>query len=505
MPVISVVMRVVLAVVFGVAGVAKLADRRGTSEALIAFGVPQSVAGGAALTLPALELGVALLLLAPGGVWWGALGALVLLLVFMAAVGTSLARGRRPDCRCFGQVHARPVGAGTLVRNAVLCAGAVTVLLAGTDGGPGLTAAFSRALQAPAILGIAAMAGLIVLPVQSWLLFHLFRQHGRLLLRLERLQGQLTSAGAIDPSQQMPRGLPVGAWAPSFTSPSPGGRTLSLNDLREPGLPVLLVFTSPGCAPCAALMPEVSRWERTHADTLTIALVSQAPAGASTVPDHGVRRVLLQTDREIESLFDVAGTPSAVLIDTNGLVASSVILGAESIGNLVAQVTARVADGRRPEADKPSGPSPMKRRSRLGEAAPRFTLPDLDGRTVDSTELAGQRTLLLFWNPSCGYCTRMLPQFQAWERERGVTPLTTLVVSTGSAESTRDLQLRSRVLLDRHFALGRLFGVSGTPSALVIAADGTIASDVAVGEPEVLALAYAQLASFEVEPVGGGA
>jgi hypothetical protein len=49
--------------------------------------------------------------------------------------------------------------------------------------------------------------------------------------------------------------------------------------------------------------------------------------------------------------------------------------------------------------------------------------------------------------------------------------------------------LTSPVVLDDGFVTGRTFGVSGTPSAVLVGAEGRIASDVAVGAPAVLALA----------------
>jgi hypothetical protein len=51
--------------------------------------------------------------------------------------------------------------------------------------------------------------------------------------------------------------------------------------------------------------------------------------------------------------------------------------------------------------------------------------------------------------------------------------------------------LRSPVVLDEEFLVGWTFGASGTPSAVLIDAEGNIASEVVVGAPEVLELAGA--------------
>jgi hypothetical protein len=96
---------------------------------------------------------------------------------------------------------------------------------------------------------------------------------------------------------------------------------------------------------------------------------------------------------------------------------------------------------------------------------------------------------VLFWNPDCGFCQRMLPDLKAWEarRPRGARRL--LVVSSGEIEANRALGLRSTVLVDPDFRAGYAFGASGTPSAVLVDAGGRIGSEVAVGAEAVLALA----------------
>src|SRR5918992_6370794 len=108
--------RLVLAGVFAVAGLAKLTDRPGSRQALMDFGVPARLAVPFGVLLPLAELAVAGALIATTTAWWGALGALTLLLLFVAGIGYNLARGRTPDCHCFGQFHSAPAGWVTLVR-----------------------------------------------------------------------------------------------------------------------------------------------------------------------------------------------------------------------------------------------------------------------------------------------------------------------------------------------------------------------------------------------------
>ena len=57
---------------------------------------------------------VAGLLLPDGTAPWAALGAFILLIVFMAGISLNLARGQTPDCQCFGQIYSEPIGSSTL-------------------------------------------------------------------------------------------------------------------------------------------------------------------------------------------------------------------------------------------------------------------------------------------------------------------------------------------------------------------------------------------------------
>src|SRR5215217_883929 len=111
--------RLLLVLAFVVASVAKLADRPGSRQAIVDFGVPSTLAAPLGLLLPLGELTVAATLLPASTAWWGALGALALLSVFIVGISINLARGRKPDCHCFGQLHSAPAGWKTLARNGV--------------------------------------------------------------------------------------------------------------------------------------------------------------------------------------------------------------------------------------------------------------------------------------------------------------------------------------------------------------------------------------------------
>src|SRR3954469_18673670 len=122
MQIVLLTARLLLSAVFGVAGLAKLADPAGSRQALLDFGVPRVLAPVLGVLLPLAELAVAVALLPLASAWYGALGALSLLLLFVFGIALNLARGRSPACHCFGQLSSSPAGWTTLARNVVLAA-----------------------------------------------------------------------------------------------------------------------------------------------------------------------------------------------------------------------------------------------------------------------------------------------------------------------------------------------------------------------------------------------
>jgi peroxiredoxin/uncharacterized membrane protein YphA (DoxX/SURF4 family) len=508
--------RLVLGAVFTLAGLAKLSDLKASRRAIIDFGVPPAIAAPLGLLLPLAELTVAATLLAASTAWWGALGALALLSVFVVGITYNLARGRKPDCHCFGQLHSAPAGWKTLARNGVLAAIAGFILWAGYEGSAGPSAlSWVGALSTAQLLAL--LGGVVVLALlagQWWFLVHLLRQNGRLLVRLEAVEATLAAGGSVAPSENgsplhQAEGLPVGSEAPQFSLSGLHGETLTLNALRSSDKPVMLLFTDPGCGPCNAMLPEVGRWQEEHPQKLTLTLISRGEVeeNKTKAQEHGLSNLLLQKDWEVSESYQVRGTPSAVLISADGKVASPVAGGAEGIRGLLSYAVGERAqlpmqphqpqsEGQPcPNCGKVHAAAPtMPAARQIGEPAPEVKLADLEGTTVELKDFRGQQTLVLFWNPGCGFCQQMLPEIKQWEENRPEGAPKLLFVSAGTEEANRDMKLSSKVVLDQQFAAGRAFGASGTPSAVLVDAEGRIASEVAVGAPAVLGLAGASRA-----------
>src|SRR5436853_1448154 len=243
MNMILLAVRLLLVTVFAVAAVAKLMDRRGAERALTGFGLPQATAPLVAWIVPVIELTVAGMLLPAASAWWGGVAALVLLSAFTAAIGINLLRGRAPDCHCFGQLTAEPIGRGTLVRNLLLMTAAVLLVLS-----PRLAVSQSavawlaeltageRALVAISIIAVALLATVVRLLVR------LLNQNERLLAALAESRVPFEDEAeepVLRKDMALPSsGLPVGAPAAEFQLADLDSQAITLADLLRPNLPL---------------------------------------------------------------------------------------------------------------------------------------------------------------------------------------------------------------------------------------------------------------------------
>lgn len=122
-------------------------------------------------------------------------------------------------------------------------------------------------------------------------------------------------------------------------------------------------------------------------------------------------------------------------------------------------------------------------------AAPPVALTRLDGTDAFLDQLLPDgETVVLFWNPDCGFCRGMADDLRAFEAAHDESAPRLPVISTGTDEATRSARFRSPVALDSAGEAANAFGAHGTPMAVRINADGQIASPVAQGADQVLEL-----------------
>ncbi|HEU4656941.1 MAG TPA: MauE/DoxX family redox-associated membrane protein [Capillimicrobium sp.] len=482
------VARLALAAVFAAAAAGKLTDRHGARQAARELGVPSALAGTVALALPAVELGVAAALLSGRAAAAAAAVAALLLLAFTAALAVALARGRRVACHCFGELSSRaPAGPRTLARNAALLAAALAVAIAGRDdGGPSAIAWIGELDAATGAALAVAVVAVLAAACCATLAHRLLRSHGIALARLDAMEAAMRGAGLdglLD--EALAATLPaigprVGEPAPAFAlEPAGGGAPVSLERLLARERPVLAVFADAECAPCRALVPRLAAWQREHADRLSIALIGGGDPERmlALAAEHGLDDALLDPRSETYAAYAMAGTPSAVLIAADGTVAAPGAAGAAEVEALVRRATGGALPLERWSPERPPEGLPV------GAAVPDVTVEAGDGERVGLREALGATpAVVLFWNPGCGFCDRMRDDVAAWPA--GAPKL--VVVSREP-----DPDVGARLLVDRDGAAAAAFDAGGTPMAVLVDGDGRVATPLAAGRDEVLALAGA--------------
>jgi len=270
--------------------------------------------------VPLLEFAAAGALLVTSTATAGAWLAFALVVVFSATVAGALARGKKPECSCFGALSSKRAGPGTLVRNALLGAAAAACAIAGP--GESVSGALGDA-PASAIAAVGALlVGFGALTAVSLQLMH---QNGRLLARLEVLEASVLGRAMAPAPAGKVSGQPVGSPAPDFLVWDEDESVYSLADLLAPGEPVVLAFTDPECPGCRTIGPFL---DRARAAGTQVALITRGDRG----PLPGALR---QLDREVMVAYRAHVVPSAVVVDADGRIASELARGADAVAELL--------------------------------------------------------------------------------------------------------------------------------------------------------------------------
>jgi peroxiredoxin len=241
------------------------------------------------------------------------------------------------------------------------------------------------------LIAVLSVAGLGV-GLGSWLGWQLFRQNGRMLLRLDELEKRLDKlefGGADEPNERPDElqgrarhsvraeaeyenngaqgtdaaypndratrfsnrsltrskikrdGLKAGTSAPSFRLPRLDGGELSLGELR--GKRVLLVFSDPNCGPCQMVAPKLEEFHREHAE-ISIVMISRGEPkeNRAKVKEHGLTfPVVLQQQWEISRRYAIFATPVGYALNEEGVIAHDVAVGVNSILALLVSAAAQ--------------------------------------------------------------------------------------------------------------------------------------------------------------------
>ena len=321
--------RLQLAMVFVLAGLAKLVDGTGTRQTVGSI-LPVKVALPVAGFLPIVELAVGIALLQSQWAWRASVAAIPLLLLFTAVTAHNVARRTFAGCGCFGSKGGSAVAA--LVRNEVLLALAALVVWQGrTNAGPDALSWLRS--QPPITLAVQLLLLAALALIAEWT--PLVPKLPHAIIRFSRRLADRRAARNAPPvaprrSQLgFPRsGLPVGTRAPALQLDQVDSTALTLTDFQKQGHAVLVIFAEPGCASCATLRSTLVRWTDTNRNR--VALVT---AGGEGCACDGRAQ---QARRE----YQVPAVPSAVLIDADGRIASHLAVGPAAIELLAHDIAA---------------------------------------------------------------------------------------------------------------------------------------------------------------------
>ena len=151
---------------------------------------------------------------------------------------------------------------------------------------------------------------------------------------------------------------------------------------------------------------------------------------------------------------------------------------------------------------------------RVGQPLADFTLPDLQGKTVQLAALRGKVVFINVWATWCKPCVDEMPTIQRLFEQLSPRGLEILAVSLDPLGAQvvvpfmQTYQLTFPALLDTKSQIEKLYGTTGVPESFIVDKQGRLVEKI-VGprdwaHPQVLALFERLLAAPAVDPANHG-
>ncbi len=352
----------------------------------------------------------------------------------------------------------------------------------------------------PMIVGL--LLPWIIVCFGCWLGFQLVRQNGRILVRLEALEGRLGRSGAdtMAPTPAPPPGLPIGSLAPEFDLPSLTGVRTTLAQFR--GQELLVIFFNPRCGFCSQMTDDLAALPAGGAGGRPLPLIistGDADENRRFFREQNINgTVLLQQEMEVATRYQAHGTPMGYRIDAYGNIACELAIGAEAT---LALATAPAANAVKVEANgnghhahrgnRDIADSKINREGLpTGTQAPDFTLPTLDGGELTLQAYRDRPILLVFSDPNCGPCAQLAPSLE--QHHRRAAEIRILMISRGDMAANRtkarEQGLTFPIGLQKGWEISRQYAMFATPIAYLIDEEGVIAAEGASGSDAILDL-----------------
>ncbi len=315
---VQTVATVLVAACFIVSGAAKVRNVRATAETFQALQVPSPIdRPWVHRSYPWVELflGVALLV-APTWAWWPvAIIAALMLATLTVLVASALGRGDAVSCNCFGS--RQPITRRTLIRNALLLAISLVLVVNSADAPSPILSAV------PAHISLVVSA---VLAVGATIVLTALSQGGE---------------------RSLPRGARTSTAEPlaipDLRLIDSNGDAVELRSLAREGA-ALIVFVKHGCGPCEAIVNRLHDGEKLGGRVL-VRLVERLSPQESTAE----RPRLWDDGADVVRMLGLKYAPSALLLASDGTIPSNPVYGADEIMRLVEAIETELERSRPPD------------------------------------------------------------------------------------------------------------------------------------------------------------
>lgn len=162
----------------------------------------------------------------------------------------------------------------------------------------------------------------IIETISHILLWLLVIVEGIFILALARQIGILHERIGSTGARTINAGPKIGELAPALDIQDINNQTVVLGNKH--GMLTLLLFVSPGCSTCAALLPQVKRLARDEKDTLKVVLLSFATsleASQKYVKEHKLdKSIPFVVSDDLALSYQVTLAPYGIVIDRQGIV-----------------------------------------------------------------------------------------------------------------------------------------------------------------------------------------
>lgn len=334
----------IVAVVLAVSGIAKVRQPEDVASAFSALRLPRWLGRPFfRLALPWAELALAVALLVLPGVAGVivAMAALALMLAYTVVIGRALTFGYPVDCNCFGRLGLGEVTRRTLARNVLLTlvagVGVAYAVVVGrmplgyvVTGGPGV---WGWVLGA----GVAALVATLIVG-------------GRPTPMPGPVAGEpaevARDGGELDYVRHP---------TPPAAVITATGVTYSVRELARTQAQ-LLVFTSPSCGSCKPVSERMGQMREKLGPVALREVYTMEVERGLELEEKGdiapIEHALFDPHRMLRTALEIGGTPAAVLLGTDDLLAGGPVVGTSSVLEFIEDVAAEVAAALPPEGEQ---------------------------------------------------------------------------------------------------------------------------------------------------------